>query len=109
MENPADIDDVFMEELERIGPFGYGNEEPVLGMGRVKIVKKDRVGGDHLKLILESGAVRFESIGFGMAEQSGVMESSHPLWDVAFTPQQDTWRGRTRNSLRLIEIRPSSL
>ncbi len=109
VENPADIDDVFMEELERIGPFGYGNEEPVLGMGRVKIVKKDRVGGDHLKLVLESGAVRFESIGFGMAEQSGVMESSHPLWDVAFTPQQDTWRGRTRNSLRLIEIRPSSL
>jgi len=105
--NPSDIGERFMAELDRLGPFGYGNEEPVLGMGQVRIVKKDRVGGDHLKLVLESGSERFDSIGFGMGRETGVLESDHPFWDVMFTPQQETWRGRTRTSLRLLEILPT--
>jgi single-stranded-DNA-specific exonuclease len=105
--NPEELNARFLEELVKIGPFGYGNEEPVLGIRGVKIVKKEVVGGSHLKLVLAFGAARFESIGFGMGKDRGIMENDCGLWDVAFTPQQEVWKGRARTSFRIVAIQPS--
>jgi single-stranded-DNA-specific exonuclease len=107
VKNPEELNHRFLEELVKIGPFGYGNEEPVLGLRGVKIVKKEVVGGNHLKLVLEFGAVRFESIGFGMGADRGVIENDGSLWDVAFTPQQEIWKGRPHTSFRIVAIQPS--
>jgi len=105
--DPGEIDGRFWEELERIGPFGYGNEEPVLGMSGVRIVKQEIVGGNHLKLLLESGSARFPSIGFGMGAQAAVLETGPLLWDVAFVPQKEIWKGRTSTTFRIVDIQPT--
>jgi single-stranded-DNA-specific exonuclease len=105
--SPEELSHKFLEELKQIGPFGYGNEEPVLGIRGVQIVKKEVVGGNHLKLVLAFGPVRFDSIGFGMGGDRGVLENDSSLWDVAFTPQQERWEGRSHTSFRIVAIRPS--
>jgi single-stranded-DNA-specific exonuclease len=105
--DPGGLDDRFWDELERIGPFGYGNEEPVLGMRGVRILKQQIVGGNHLKLLLEFGSFRFSSIGFGMGQEATALEEGPDFWDVAFTPQQEIWKGRTTATLRIVEIQPA--
>jgi len=103
----ADLNDRFWEDLERIGPFGYGNEEPVLGMRGVRIAKQDVVGGNHLKLLLESGSTLLPSIGFGMGQEAAALENGPSRWDVAFTPQQEIWKGRPITSLRIVALQPA--
>ena len=106
VEDPKDLDKAVTCEIQRLAPFGNGNEEPVMGMRNMRVLKKDIVGDNHLKMTLGRDAVHFEAIGFGMG-QKGILESRHPLWNVAFTPQIDSWRGRERMSLRIIDIQPS--
>ncbi len=106
IEDPSELNDGLMDEIERMAPFGPGNAEPVLGMKRVRILGKRIVGEDHLKLVLEAEGRRFEAIGFGMGD-SGVMESGHGSWDVLFSPRHETWAGRTRLTLKLVDLRPA--
>ena len=107
VDDPSDLDVRFWEELDRIGPFGYGNEEPILGIRGVRIDKMDVVGGNHLKLLLSSGSVLLPSIGFGMGREAAVLKNGPSRWDVAFTPQQETWKGRLTTSLRIVDMRPA--
>jgi len=107
VEAPDDLDDRFWLEMERIGPFGFGNEEPVLGMHSVRIVKQEVVGGTHLKLLLESGSTLLPSIGFGMGPEASAIKNGPARWDVAFSPQQEIWKGRATNSLRIVDMQPA--
>lgn len=100
-----DITEGLVGELARCAPFGVGNPEPILALSRASVVDARTVGKAHLKLIVASEGKSFEAIGFNMADASpGTSEEV----DIAFTPQFNTWNGRTTIQLKIKDIAKSS-
>jgi len=102
---PHEITDMLVKELARCAPFGVGNPEPVLALENASVVDWRVVGNGHLKLTLASDGKTFEAIGFNMAD--GFTNYSRGI-HVAFTPQFNTWNGRTTIQLKLKDIVPVS-
>jgi single-stranded-DNA-specific exonuclease len=100
---PHKITERLVTELARCAPFGVGNPEPVLALENVSVVDSRTVGNGHLKLTLSSEGKTFEAIGFNMAK--GFAERPSGV-HVAFTPQFNTWNGRTTIQLKLKDIAP---
>jgi single-stranded-DNA-specific exonuclease len=106
LEAAGELTERAMTEIEQMAPFGNGNAEAVIGMGKTRILEKRLVGKEHVKLVLARDGKRFDAIGFWMGRQ-GIVESEHPLWDIAFTPCREIWNGRSRTTLRLHDMQPS--
>jgi len=98
----------FMEELERLRPFGMGNEEPVLLACNVSVKRCSLFGegGRHLKAELSGDARRFEAVAFHRTELPAGPDG---LLDILFTPQWSVFRGDRSFRLRLVDARPSGL
>jgi single-stranded-DNA-specific exonuclease len=102
---PHKVTERLVTELARCAPFGVGNPEPILALENASVIDQRVVGNGHLKLTLASEGKTFEAIGFNMADAftdrpSGV--------HVAFTPQFNTWNGRTTIQLKLKDITPAN-
>jgi single-stranded-DNA-specific exonuclease len=106
---PRELDEPAVEALQKLGPFGQGNPEPVLvlrrQMARPRVVTpKTGYGSAHLKLALVD-APSVDAIGFGMADRLVLVEG--PV-DLAFQVGVDTFRGQRRVSLRLKDLRTAA-
>lgn len=108
--NPGDLDATAVESLQKLGPFGQGNPEPVLVLRgqqarpRVLPAKSGAPGAGHLKLALVD-APELDAIGFGMADRVSLVEG--PV-DLAFQAGFDTFRGQRKLSLRLKDVRQAA-
>ena len=108
--NPRDLDATAVESLQKLGPFGQGNPEPVLVLRgqqarpRVLPAKSGVPGAGHLKLALVD-APELDAIGFGMADRVSLVEG--PV-DLAFQAGFDTFRGQRKLSLRLKDVRQAA-
>lgn len=94
----------FMASYDLLQPFGNGNPQPIfisrnVGLSRPPIHMKNH----HLRLMLRQGYHEQDAVFFGGGE--------HPLpdppWDVAFTIDRNTFRGRTTLQLVIQDIRAS--
>ena len=99
----ADMNDDLLRHTARAKPFGIGNPTPVWGLRNVVVKDRPRVvGGQHLKMTLESEGRRFPAIAFRMAEDAlpeGAM-------DVLFQLQQNTYGGRCDLEMNVKDVRP---
>lgn len=87
--------------LARLGPFGAGNEEPVLALARARVVRADRVGreGGTVRVFLEGegGGKRLKALLY-RAQESRLAEtmlarSGEPLY-LAGHLRAERWNGR---------------
>jgi single-stranded-DNA-specific exonuclease len=106
---PRELDERAVQSLQRLGPFGQGNPEPVLvlrrQLARPRVLPpKTGYGSAHLKLALVD-APEVDAIGFGMADRLSLIEG--PV-DLAFQVGVDTFRGQRRVSLRLKDLRTAA-
>jgi single-stranded-DNA-specific exonuclease len=106
---PRELDERAVEGLQKLGPFGQGNPEPVLVLRRQLarprvLTPKTGYGSAHLKLALVD-APEVDAIGFGMADRLPIVEG--PV-DLAFQVGVDTFRGQRRVSLRLKDLRSAA-
>lgn len=64
-------------KINRFGPFGFGNKEPIFSINSVKVVNTKRVGngGDHLKLTFRKGVTTIDAIGFKIGEKFAKIKS----------------------------------
>ncbi|WP_141327835.1 single-stranded-DNA-specific exonuclease RecJ [Myxococcus sp. AB025B] len=104
--SPRELDATAVEALQRLGPFGQGNPEPVLVLrhqvARPRVLPAKSAGSHgHLKLALMD-APELDAIGFGMADRVRLVEG--PV-DLAFQAGFDTFRGQRKLSLRLKDVR----
>jgi single-stranded-DNA-specific exonuclease len=101
----GELDERAVEALQRLGPFGQGNPEPVLMLrrqvARPRVLPHKSGGAAHLKLALV-GAPALDAIGFGMADRLGLTEG--PI-DLAFQASIDTYKGERKLSLKLKDLR----
>jgi single-stranded-DNA-specific exonuclease len=94
--------------LNRAGPFGSGNPEPVLALPAHQLVYADEVGQAHMRVRFKSGdgsivnGIAFRAIGQklgnALAEHRG-----QPL-HVAGTLGVDRWQGTERVQLRVLDV-----
>ncbi len=102
--NLRELEVAFVEQVERMKPFGMGNPTPVWGLAGVRIVGRPRVvGTNHLKLSIGIGPDSVDAIGFGMGDH---VLPDGPL-DVAGQLKIDTYFGPPRVVLQLQDIRPA--
>ncbi len=100
----CEISDGLVDELERLGPFGEGNPEPLLSARSVHIVSSAPAGSNHLRMSLrqsgdETGRI-LEAIRFG----AGTHAPTSPMRRVAFHLRWNRWKGRRRLQAVVSEI-----
>ncbi len=91
-----------VSRLQSLAPFGAGNPEPVLLVGRVEIKSSRVVGRDHLSFKAEKDGSAISAIAFRQAHR---MENLEPLMDLAVYPEIQTWQGVRQVRLRVKGMR----
>src|ERR1700682_1826281 len=94
--------------LNRGGPFGSGNPEPVVALPSHQLVYADEVGQAHLRLRFKSGdgaivnGIAFRSIGQKLGNAL-TQHRGQPL-HVAGSLAVDRWQGTERVQFRVLDI-----
>jgi len=94
--------------LNRAGPFGSGNPEPVIALPSHQLVYADEVGQAHLRVRFQSGdgaivnGIAFRSIGQKLGNAL-TQHRGQPL-HVAGSLAVDRWQGTERVQLRVLDV-----
>lgn len=87
-------------ELQRIGPFGMGNQTPLLLLSDLQVKEVRSFGQNNLMLRLHGERVQYKAVGWGMADR--VVPARV---DLACTVKIDSWNGREQLKLELKDLR----
>jgi single-stranded-DNA-specific exonuclease len=97
--------------LERAGPFGSGNPEPLIVLPSHTVAYAEEVGQAHMRVRLKSAdgagvnAIAFRAVGqkLGAALRDVRGQRVHAAGTVAL----DRWQGQERVQLKLVDIAPA--
>ncbi|MBN9007355.1 MAG: single-stranded-DNA-specific exonuclease RecJ [Rhizobiales bacterium] len=98
----------FVATLNRAGPFGAGNPEPVVALPSHQLVYADEVGQAHLRLRFKSGdgaivnGIAFRAIGQPLGHALAQMRGQ--VVHVAGSLAVDRWQGSERVQLRVMDV-----
>ena len=98
----------FVATLNRAGPFGAGNPEPVMALPSHQLIYADEVGQAHLRLRFKSGdgtivnGIAFRSVGQKLGNAL-TQNRGQPL-HVAGSLAVDRWQGTERVQLRVLDV-----
>jgi single-stranded-DNA-specific exonuclease len=99
-----------LDQIDRLAPFGHGNEEPLWVTHNLRVVDARRMGKEnqHLKLRLHDGAGSFgEAVAWGMGER--ISEFMGPARvDVAYTLEVNEWQGRRKIQMKVKHLRQAN-
>lgn len=102
----SDIDDKFMDTIERFSPFGPHNMRPIFLTRNCEVIGQPYVvGKNHLKMKLRKGDYVFDVIGFGFGDMARVISSKGCLVDIAYVVEYNTFNDITRKQIRLKDIK----
>ncbi|MEK7791267.1 MAG: hypothetical protein AAB309_06550, partial [Deltaproteobacteria bacterium] len=87
-----------IEEIEKLGPFGMGNREPVFLNDSFRIARSSLISQKHLKLFIGEKSERLEAIGFNMPEY---YQDSSKIRAILFTPTIHQWNNEVSVQLKL--------
>ncbi|HVG51320.1 MAG TPA: single-stranded-DNA-specific exonuclease RecJ [Xanthobacteraceae bacterium] len=97
----------FHTMIERAGPFGAGNSEPVLALPAHHISYAEEVGQAHVRVRLKAGegaplnAIAFRAVGQKLG--SALLNARGERMHVAGSLAIDRWQGAERVQLRIID------
>ncbi len=106
----SDITHELLISLEEFHPLGIGNQAPVFSSEKIKIRQLKIVGKEkqHLKLSLEKDGEVFSAIGFNLGDK--IKDIKNGDWvSIVFTPEINSWNGRSRIELKLRDIKFENL
>ncbi|GEC15973.1 single-stranded-DNA-specific exonuclease RecJ [Nitrobacter winogradskyi] len=98
----------FVATLNRAGPFGAGNPEPVVALPAHQLIHADEIGQAHLRLRLRSGdgailnGIAFRAVGQPLGNALAQMRGQ--LLHVAGSLAVDRWQGAERVQLRVVDV-----
>jgi len=111
--SPAGASASLAGDIARAGPFGAGNQEPLLAMPDVRVVFADTVGKDHVRLRLAgSDGARLDAIAFRIAETDlgrALLGARGARIHVAGRLRAEEWNGRARVQLHLDDAAPAGV
>ena len=98
-------------DIERAGPYGAGNPEPVFAWPSHRLVDVARVGANHLRLRAQSGdGATLDGIAFRIADEPlgrALLAARGEPVHLAGTLGVDRYAGRERVRLRLLDAAPT--
>jgi len=97
------------DQIHQLEPFGAENPVPVFMANGVRIQNFRTMGKEenHVRFRAVQGNARIDAIGFGMAEAFAEIEPTEDVVDIAYEIHLNTWNGREKVELRLVDIRRS--
>jgi single-stranded-DNA-specific exonuclease len=97
--------------MERAGPFGAGNPEPVIALPGHTLVYAEEVGQGHIRARLRSAdgafvnAIAFRAVGQRLGR--ALFENRNQRMHSAGTVCLDRWNGAERVQLRICDVAPA--
>ena len=91
------------EEIEKLAPFGPGNEKLVLASRNLTLKSSGQLGRnkDHLKLTVEDERGNLQSV---LWWDGGVEELPSGKFDLAYTLRASDWRGQRQTQLEFVDF-----
>ena len=102
----GDVTHRAIKELQRLGPFGQQNPQPVFAASHVELATPAATmgeGGRHLNLQLKQFGTTLRAIAFGKGEWAEEMNRESGPFTISFAPIINTFRGRESVELKLID------
>ena len=101
-----------LELLAGLGPYGAGNAEPRFVLPRVRVIRADVVGLNHVRCILAAGAgpERMKAIAFRALETelgAALLQTGGATLHIAGHLRLDSWQGRTGVQLLIDDAAPA--
>jgi len=96
-----EISERLVRELSSLAPFGFGNPEPVLGARDVRVLSKQVVGADHLKLRV---AWRNSALAVMAYGRGGLIDRIGSRVDLAYSPEFNNYGGSPHIQLRAKDL-----
>jgi single-stranded-DNA-specific exonuclease len=102
----AEITPDLLSDLDRLRPFGVGNEEPLFLLQDVRVAGISRIGagGRHLRFAVEEDGRRLSGVAFRRTE---IPVSASGRSDLLFAVQENVYRGARSLQLLLKDARPA--
>lgn len=102
------VSEGLMDLVERVGPYGAGNPQPVFAFSDVRVTFAKRTKGDHVRFSLtDSGGATISGICF-RAGESGLDEVLLTAGNTRFHAlgllKPNVWQGRTRIDFHLSDL-----
>ncbi len=98
----------FVATMNRAGPYGAGNPEPLIALPSHQLVFADVVGQAHLRLRFKSGdgavvnGIAFRSVGQKLG--NALIENRGQMLHVAGSLTVDRWQGSERVQMRVTDV-----
>lgn len=102
------ITDRVASDLAALGPFGIGNPRPVFSASAVEIVDGPRVLKQrHLRMSFRQDGKVIRGIAWRAADRAQFVTDHRGAIDVAFSLEQDEWKGERYLQLSVADFRAS--
>ena len=100
----ADVEERFLNDLEVLRPFGQGNPEPIFWTRHVTPYRIQPAGREHTRGVLRDGSgAMMDFVAFNRRPEL----FPPPPWDVAFMARINSFGGRSRPQVHIVDIRPA--
>ena len=101
----ADMPGKTMDFIRRLAPYGQENPPPAFMARGVQATSRQKMGtqGQHMRLQLRQNGTTWEAVAFNQSWPEDVGERGRI--DVVYTPEINTFNGRTRLQMRLLDLR----
>ena len=97
-----DINHNLIDQINMLAPFGSKNPEPVMCVRNVNVTSPAVVGKNNLRIRVHEGEVSCDSIWFSKGQFCNSFAGT--MFDIAFTPQINDWRGSGNIQLNMKDI-----
>ncbi len=101
----GDLDDAFMDDVNKLEPFGAGNPEPIMLASELSCSRTKVVGKKHLRSRFHDSDGVMDGIGFSMAHHKDTLLDDV---SVAFVPSVSRRRGQHRLEMHIKDMRPAA-
>ncbi|MCU0581601.1 MAG: DHH family phosphoesterase [Syntrophales bacterium] len=98
----AEVNHDFLQEMDKLAPYGSRNPEPVLCVRNASISTPSVVGNNHLWMRINKDGTTRNSIWFSKGHLMPTLTDQ--TLDIAFTPQINHWHGTSNIQLKLVDI-----
>jgi len=98
----AEVNHDFLQEMDKLAPYGSRNPEPVLCVRNASISTPSVVGNNHLWMRINKDGTTRNSIWFSKGHLMPTLTDQ--TLDIAFTPQINHWHGTANIQLKLVDI-----
>lgn len=106
---PCDISIETVDEIDRISPFGSGNNEPIFGIMGVELLKVFSIGGGkHIKICFKSGKEMFDGTMFSITT-SEFMFSPGDVIDIAMRIKRNYFSGFESAVIHIVDVKFSEI